>query len=63
MRLSLNAWEMGQAWHLKGQGAILQKRKALMYDLLTWRKKKNRLKVFSKGSLLDQLFTALKDTE
>lgn len=44
MRLSLNAWEMGQAWHLKGQGAILQKRKALMYDLLTWRKKKIDLK-------------------
>lgn len=39
MGLSLNAWEMGQAWHLKGQGAVPQKRKALMYDLLTWRKK------------------------
>lgn len=62
MGLSLNAWEMGQAWHLKGQGAVPQKRKALMYDLLTWRKK-NRLKVFSKGSLLDQPFKALKDTE
>lgn len=39
MGLSLNAWEMGQAWHLKGQGVVPQKRKALMYDLLTWRKK------------------------
>lgn len=39
MGLSLNAWEMGQAWRLKGQGAVLQKRKALTGDVLTWGEK------------------------